>query len=231
MPVAKVIAPGFQTTVQDLGRFGYRHLGVPVSGGIDKWALRLANRLVGNDEGDAALEMTMSGPTLLFLRDCVAAITGADMAPQLSGQDAPMWQSFFCSAGDILSFSYRRTGCRAYLAISGGVDVPPVLGSRSTFLAAGFGGLNGRPLQAGDLVKTAEGDPSTAGLGNRLPHHLRPAYLPETRVKVIAGINADRFSNYEYTKLFGLTFTVTRRLSRMGCFLDGPDIKVSGQAG
>ncbi len=230
MPVAKVLEPGFLTTVQDLGRYGYRHQGVPVSGGVDPWALRTANMLVGNSPGDAALEITLQGPALLFLRDCIVAVTGADMELHLSGHKVPMWESFFCSAGDILSFGYRREGCRSYLAISGGIDVPVVLGSRSTLLTAGFGGLAGRRLKKGDLIKTVRRSLEITQVGNKLPGDQRPVYPSKISVKVIRGINSDRFSKREYAKLFESPFEVTGRFDRMGCCLEGQNTIISNSA-
>ncbi len=216
MPVARVLSPGLLTTVQDLGRFGYRHLGIPVSGGIDQWALRLANMLVGNNPGEAVLEMNFNGPSILFLRDCVVAITGADMEPSLSGKRAPMWESFFCSEGEVLSFGYRKEGCRSYLAFYGGIDVPVVLGSRSTLLSAGFGGLEGRQLKKGDFIKTVHESLENAQVGRLLPPEKRPYYLPEISVKVVRGINSDLFSEQEYTKFYSSEFIVTPRSDRMG---------------
>lgn len=224
MPVAKMLKPGLQTTVQDLGRPGYRHLGVPVSGGIDQWSLRAANLLVGNDQRAAALEITMAGPQLLFLRDCVIAVTGGETGLDLSGRRAPMWESFFCAQGDILSFGLRKSGCRSYMAIASGIDVPLVLGSRSTFLTSGFGGYNGRILQGGDLIRTLPGEAIIASLGRKVPPHIRPVYLSEIEVKVMKGIHAEKFSRAEYAKLLTSVFTVTTRQNRMGCFLAGSHI-------
>lgn len=220
MPAAIVEKPGFLTTVQDLGRFGYRHLGVPVSGSIDPWALRAANLLTGNKPGSACLEMTLTGPTLRFLQDCLIAITGADIEPKINGRPAPMWECIFLKTGDILTFGHCRRGCRSYLAFAGGIDVPLVLGSRSTLLAAGFGGYGGRSLIAGDIIEIFNPGEECAGSGEKYPAHLRPAYPSEIRVRVIKGINSDCFSAEEYEKFYRESFKVTVRYNRMGCILE-----------
>lgn len=217
----KVIKAGFQTTVQDLGRFGYRHLGVPVSGGLDSLALRIANVLVGNEPDSPCLEATLHGPELYFLRDCIIAVTGADMKPSLSETPVSMWETVLCKAGETLRFGYRRSGCRSYIAFHGGIAVPEVLGSSSTLLVAGFGGFEGRSLQPGDIVKTDYRTTGTALTVNILPQGRRPEYNLPFKVKVLRGIDADMFSAAEYNKLFSQIFSVSNRCNRMGCGLEG----------
>ena len=232
MFAAEIIHQGFLTTVQDLGRFGNRHLGVPVSGAADCWALITANGLVGNEPGAACLEITMAGPSMLFSKDCIVAITGADMNPRISGREAPLWESFLCSAGDLLSFGYPRKGCRTYLAIAGGIDAVPVMGSRSTFLTGGFGGLGGRRLSKGDClpVKT---NPDIEKLslenilGKRYPVNRRPVYSGRIIARVVPGIDRVLFSELEYCKLFETEYMVTGQSDRMGCRLEGNNIIIS----
>ncbi len=156
-----IIRPGLLTTVQDLGRPGYQHLGVGVGGAMDAPTLRVANLLVGNEEGAAGLEITLLGPVIRFEADSFVALTGADLSPTLNGQPAPMRRPVAVRAGTVLAFGAARAGCRAYLAVAGGLAVPLVLGSRSTYLRAGLGGWHGRALQAGD--KLPVGQPTTAG--------------------------------------------------------------------
>ena len=139
MTAIEVLDGALLSTVQDLGRFGAQQYGVPVSGAMDVWALRAANRLVGNDEGAAALEITLAGPVLRFDRPGVIAVTGADLGACLDGQPMPSWQAVGVAAGSELSFSGVRDGLRAYLGVGGGIDVPLVLGSRSTLLTARLG--------------------------------------------------------------------------------------------
>ena len=151
----EVIRPGLLTSVQDLGRFGMQHFGVPVSGAMDGYALRVANRLAGNEYNAAALEVTLAGPVLEFLDDTLVALTGGDLEAAIDGKPLPMHRPVWVARGRRLSFGRCITGCRAYLAFGGGIDVAPVLGSRSTYVRAALGGLNGRALVAGDRIIVA----------------------------------------------------------------------------
>src|SRR5436305_8837249 len=157
----KVVKPGLSTTVQDLGRPGYYHIGIPISGGMDRFALRAANLLVGNDEGAAVLEAAFLGPELEFLSDAVVAVTGAELPPKVNGLERETWTSFAVKKGQVLSFGYLKAGARAYIAISGGIDAPLVLGSRSTYTLGALGGFKGRKLEAGDELPVSAG--GTAG--------------------------------------------------------------------
>jgi biotin-dependent carboxylase-like uncharacterized protein len=152
----RVLKPGLATTVQDLGRPGYYHLGIPLSGAMDRFALTCANLLVGNDEGAAALECVFMGPTLEFMNDAIVAVTGADLPAKLNNVKQPAWTSFSVKRGDVLSFDFLKTGARLYIAISGGIDVPIVLGSRSTYALGALGGYQGRKLQADDVLPLFE---------------------------------------------------------------------------
>ncbi len=143
------IHAGILTTVQDLGRFGYQRYGVPVSGAMDCFSFKVANILAGNDKNLASLEMTLAGPTLRVINPCTIAITGADMNPTLNGEKVDLWASQSLKTGDVLAFSSAEHGCRAYLAVSGGIQATEVLGSRSTYLRGGFGGYRGRAHQEG----------------------------------------------------------------------------------
>ena len=150
----EVIDGGLETSVQDYpGRLGFYGMGVPPSGPFDSMALRLGNLLVGNPLEEAGLEITLIGPRLKFLEEAVVAATGADLSPTLNGAVMPMWRAVGVKAGDILEFGPRKSGCRAYLAVTGGIDVPVVFGSKSTYLNGVLGGFEGRKLQRGDLVK------------------------------------------------------------------------------
>ena len=149
----EILKPGLSTTVQDLGRFGYYHLGIPESGGMDKSSLAAANLLVGNPEGAAVLEAVFLGPEIRFDRDAVVAVCGAHMPPKVDGVEQPGWTSFTVKSGQTLSFGFLKSGARAYIAVAGGVDVPLVLGSRSTYPLGALGGFEGRALKAGDRLK------------------------------------------------------------------------------
>ena len=135
----KVLKPGLSTTVQDLGRPGYYHIGIPISGGMDRFALRCANMLVGNKEGLAVLEAVFMGPELKFTDDATVAVTGGELPPKVNGEARATWTSFKVKKGDVLSFDFLKKGARAYIAISGGIDVPVVLGSRSTYTLGEIG--------------------------------------------------------------------------------------------
>ncbi|MEJ8305912.1 5-oxoprolinase subunit PxpB [Saccharibacillus sacchari] len=161
-----VLKPGLLTTLQDLGRPGYQQYGVTAGGAMDAYALRAANLMAGNAEGEAALEITLAGPALRFERETLIALTGADLAPSVGGVPLPMWRPVRIRAGAVLEFGPPRAGCRAYLALSGGFAAPAALGSRGTDLRAGLGGLEGRALRAGDVLH-ARTSASTARTAER----------------------------------------------------------------
>ena len=172
----KIQAPGALTTVQDLGRWGYQAIGMPVSGAMDVPALIRGNILLGNPDDAAALEMTMTGPTVLFKDgEGAVVITGGDLQPKLNGQPVANWTVFKVKDGDVLSFGgICGKGFRGYLCVSGGIDVPLVMGSRSTYIKAKIGGLEGRKLAKDDELSTG-----TAGnfkIGATCPENLRPDY-------------------------------------------------------
>ena len=148
-----VETPGILTTVQDEGRFGYQQFGVSPAGPMDSTSFSLANLLVGNPRREGLLELTLSGPTLKFTEDNVIAVTGGDMSPSLNSQPIPMYQAVAVNQGDVLSFGMMKgKGTRAYLAFAGGLDIPLVMGSKSTLMRNVLGGMNGRKLEAGDKI-------------------------------------------------------------------------------
>lgn len=168
----KVLKPGLATSVQDLGREGYYHLGIPPSGALDQYALSAANQLVGNPANSAALECTLLGPELEFQQDALVAVCGAQMTPKVDGVDMHLDTAFEVKAGQVLRFDFPKAGARAYLAVAGGIDVPVVLGSRSTYALGALGGFQGRRLVMGDElpIGTASGKGSA---GASLPMALR----------------------------------------------------------
>lgn len=145
-----VLVPGIATTVQDTGRPGYYNVGIPPSGSLDQYSSVAANLLVGNSDDAAVLECTYMGPELRFDQPTTVAVTGAELPPRVNGEPRPTWESFTVGAGDLLSFGFLASGARAYIAVSGGLDVPVVLGSRSTYALGALGGLHGGPLVVGD---------------------------------------------------------------------------------
>ncbi|MFV0438296.1 MAG: biotin-dependent carboxyltransferase family protein [Desulfopila sp.] len=220
IPVLTTLSAGPLTTVQDLGRGGAAQLGVPFSGALDPYAHRLANWLVGNSEGAATLEMTMAGSTVEFLCEADIAITGAAMNPYLNGAAVRQWCSLRVKAGDRLELGFAENGCRAYLAIGGGIAVPEVLGSRSTYLGGELGGLQGRALADGDLL--ARGAASPLAAPRQLPWV--PIYPQSLSLRVVVGPH-DQFFATALAHFFAATFTVTPKSDRMGCRLSGPVVE------
>ena len=221
--VIEVLDPGALTTVQDLGRYGFQRYGVPISGAMDTFALCAANLLVGNDAGAAGLETTIAGPELRFLDRAVVAVAGADMQPRVDDQAAPMWQPFVVPRHAVLSFRGLRSGARAYLAIAGGLDVPIVLASRSTYLRSHFGGHEGRSLRPGDRLARGPGDEGTAA--RRMPASWLPTYLGSHRVRVVLGPQDAAFTPAGVRTLFGSAYTIGAQSDRMGYRLEGPRIE------
>ena len=221
----EVIESGIFTTVQDLGRYGYQRYGVPVSGALDQFALRVANLLVGNADGNAGLEMTFIGPRLRFLTDTVIAVTGGDLGPLVDNQPIPCWQSVAVSRGGVLSFSGPRDGIRAYLAVAGGIDVPPVLGSRSTYTRSKLGGLAGRALAPGDRLPVSPRGPLPQVAGRDLPVQSIPAYGNSHALRVLLGPQDDAFMERGIETFLSSTYTITSASDRMGSRLQGPVIE------
>ena len=222
-----VLQPGLLTTVQDLGRFGYQKFGLPESGAMDPFAAALANILVGNDRSCAILECFFFGPSLQFQGDTVFAVTGGDLGPQLDRQPVPSYLPIQARAGQVLSFSGPTEGCRCYLALQGGIDVPPVMGSRSTYLRAGLGGFQGRKLEKGDLLPLGAAVCAPLDCQN---WRIRPSSRcePVWELHVVPGPQAEQFSPEDIRVFFSQPYSVTDKLDRMGCRLSGP---VLGQGG
>ena len=225
MDVIEVQEGGLLTTVQDLGRYGYQRYGVPVAGALDQFALRVANVLVGNQEGNAALEITLAGLRLRFLADTVIAITGADLDPRLDDEPVATWRAVAVPHGGILSFRGVRDGVRAYLAIAGGVDVPQVLGSRSTYTRSRLGGHEGRALMPGDRLSAVGGEPVNHLEGRDLPREQAPSYGNSHIVRVVLGPQDDAFSEVGLQTFISSTYTVTPQSDRVGFRFDGPEIE------
>ena len=221
----EVLEAGTQTTVQDYpGRVGYWHVGVPPSGPMDMLAFRLANRLVGNPERAAALECTMSGPTLRFHSDAVIAIAGADMRATLDRKAAPYWQAIEVKAGSTLQLgAAANAGARAYIAVRGGIDVPEYLGSRSTFILGKFGGHAGRPLRLGDMLRWKD-DTNLPTPPSRLPASEIPHYAHDWKIGVTYGPHGapDFFTEEDIEMLFATSWKVHYNSDRTGVRLIGP---------
>lgn len=232
-----VIKPGLQSSFQDLGRHGHQHLGVSVSGAMDTRAHRLANLLAGNTHDKATLELTLTGPVLQFEQTACIAITGASLSPTLNGEPIPNNRPLIVTAGDTLAFGARTKGLRAYLAVHGGFDIKPVLGSCSTFLRGHLGGLDGRALKKGDRI--ALNSPLYGVDPEALSDEIWKIkiYLPailgtnlRTDIRVIKGPHAERFTPESLTQFFETGYRVNPESERMGYRLTGARLTLADTA-
>jgi antagonist of KipI len=227
-----VLKPGLLTTVQDLGRYGWQRHGVIVSGAMDPFALRLANLLVGNDEGEAALEMTWIGPELKFETDSLIAVTGGNLNPSVNGQPVPIWRPVLVKSGSVLRFTAAINGCRGYLAAAGGFRIASVLGSKSTYLRAGIGGFEGRALRETDRLPLGTPAPAVqsqirqlqtfpdnspfASVNWRVSEHSLSFYREKKTIRVMRGGEFLHFNEASRSRFFHEEFRVTPQSDRMG---------------
>jgi biotin-dependent carboxylase-like uncharacterized protein len=216
------VEPGPQTTVQDLGRFGHLRSGVPPSGPVDRPSFIVANRLVGNDDGAAGLESTLVGPRFEVDGACAIAVTGAEMRVEVNGGEAPAWTTLLLRAGDVVRVGPAGAGVRGYIAFSGGIDVPPALGSRATYLRGRLGGLEGRALRRDDVLRL---HPAPARPVRRLsaPAASRAAGEPRP-IRVVLGPQADRFTDEGIAAFLAGVYEMLPQSDRMGARLRGPRI-------
>jgi len=237
-----VVRPGLLATIQDLGRFGYQKYGVLPGGAMDAGAARVANILVGNEGHEAVLEVTLSGMELLIEKDMLLTVCGADMSVTAAGKSLPLWRPVLIRAGVSLKFGACRSGCRSYVAVAGGFDVPMVMGSRSTYLRGGIGGYEGRALRKGDRLFA--NPPSL--LSERIHHFLSShsnsnsswndsyavptwhashfaiaASLEHPIIRVMIGSHFELFTEASQTDLFSQTYQITAQSDRMGYRLSG----------
>lgn len=224
--IFEVVEPGLLTTVQDLGRFGFSRFGVPPSGALDPFSLRVGNLLVGNEESEAGLETTIMGLKLKALRKIFVAITGGDLSPLLNNQEPlEMWKTHLLTEGDLLSFRALRSGCRAYVAVQGGIDVPLIMKSKATCLSAKFGGFEGRALKKGDILFGCGTRVSSDRMELRFPLEWVPAFVKEAALRVVLGPQDDHFKTEGLRTLQSSPYRVTPHSDRMGIRLDGPKIE------
>lgn len=215
---------GFLTTIQDAGRTGFQESGVPVTGVMDTRSYKLANILVGNDDKQAVLEVTLMGPMLQFTSDNIIAVTGGDLGPKLNGRDIPMYQAVPVKKGDSLSFMGIKSGSRAYVAFAGGLDIPLVMGSRSTHLKSKLGGYEGRKIGAGDEIAFLA--PKTM-----LPNLEKRKYAPEDFVlascelRVVMGPQDDCFTDKGIATFLGSEYALTNEADRMGLRFEGETVE------
>lgn len=221
-----VAEPGLFTLVQDLGRWGHQSEGVAVSNPMDEFSLRIGNAMLGNDDNAAALEVLLYGPEAVFTNDCCIAATGADLGLTINGSPAENWRAHKIAAGDRVSLTGATgDGCRAYLCVSGGVDVPLVMGSRATYTKAGLGGFKGRALQAGDTVPIGSARPGwEKAAGFACPEPFRVTRYRDEPLYALEGPQEDAFSAEGIAVFYSRPYTVTDEIDRMGYRLDGPQI-------
>jgi antagonist of KipI len=198
---------------------------VPPSGALDTFSLRVANLLVGNGEGEAGLEITLMGLRVKALTDLTVALAGGDLQPHRNDSPLEMWRSLRVRRGDILHFKAPRTGCRAYLAAGGGISVPSVLGSKSTNCASRFGGLEGRPLQRGDILTVNQPQRHLSHPGRALDRSLIPRYATQWPLRVLFGPQAEDFTDTVKKRFLQGDFEVTPQTDRMGIRLAGPPVE------
>jgi antagonist of KipI len=220
----EILAPGPLTTVQDLGRYGFGRYGVPPSGALDSFSLRTANLLVGNPETEAGLEITLMGLRARVQTDLVVALCGGDLQPHHNGKPFDMWCSQIVEKGDTLFLKAPRTGCRAYLAVGGGISLAPVLASKSTNLPSRFGGYQGRPLRKGDLLFSQAPDRHFQKAGKRLPPEGRPVYRRDWVIRVLPGPQDQDFPEESKRVFLDSSFTVSSQSDRTGLRLSGPAV-------
>lgn len=221
---------GLYTTVQDAGRDGHYEIGMPPSGAMDQFSYRAANLLVGNPEGAAALEATYIGPRLEFGDDRLVAVTGADVEISRNGEPVQTWQTVPVRAGDVLSFAMITAGARLYIAVSGGIDVPEYLGSRSTYMLTGLGGLEGRKLADGDRLPLGKPtDPAAPRAGSAVREELRPVFPAVAELRTVVGLCSYRLTDAAVQSFLSTAWKVTKDADRVGYRLRGGSLEFVGR--
>jgi antagonist of KipI len=232
MKQVTVLRAGVLTTVQDLGRTGYRKFGVSLGGALDAFALRVANLLVGNEESAAGLEITLGGLQLRFADERIVAWCGGEFDGRIGSTSVPAGHAALMNAGEELEFNHPKTGCRCWLAISGGIDVPTVLGSRSTDLRASFGGFKGRALRDGDELRLGNFRRSQTAATGRISSWSAPEPWSQTAsanpiLQVVRGLDWARFNALTLQSFASESFAVSPDSDRMGVRFDGPELQRS----
>ncbi len=221
--MVQVIKKGLETSVQDYpGRIGTLNLGFPPSGPMDSWSFRLANVLVQNEPGAAALECQFMGPTLKFNSDRIIAITGADMSPKINGTPVPLWQSLEVKKDQVLEMAFAMVGARSYIAFSGGINTAPWLGSRSTFHKAGVGGIEGKAIQNGQIIPLNK---SKSVAGRKIKKSSIPVMSTNKKwsVEVVKGPNDDWVDEKGHKMFLNSDWKLQSKSDRTGYRLDGPN--------
>ena len=238
-----ILKPGLSTSIQDIGRYGFQKYGIITSGAMDQFAHRIANILVGNNENEPTLEITLLGPTIEFLQDSLISICGGDLSPEIGGEQIQCWRPIFVRKGSILKFGSYRHGCRAYLAVAGGLDVPIVMKSKSTYFRAKIGGLYGRALKKGDRLSFCSLSAQSTKImalfqqknstkpfieGNWfISERIIPKYSEKPTVRVLKGRQYHLFNHQSQISLFLKPFVITPQSDRMGYRLKGPSLALA----
>ena len=221
--MVQVIKKGLETSVQDYpGRIGTLNQGFPSSGPMDSWSFRLANVLVENDPGTAALECQFMGPTLKFNSDRIIAITGADMSPKIDGKAVPLWESLEVKKDQILEMAFATIGARSYIAFAGGINTTPWLGSRSTFHKAGVGGVDGKAIQEGQIIPLNK---SKSVAGRKINKNSIPEMSTNKKwsIEVVKGPNDDWIDEKGHKMFLNSDWKLQSKSDRTGYRLDGPN--------
>lgn len=219
MPI-NVISSGIMTTIQDLGRPGYYHLGIPIGGAMDRLAMRAANLLVGNPEDAAGLEAVFVGPELEFSEDATVAVCGAELPPKIDGEEQPTWTALEVRKGQVLSFDFLKAGARVYIAVSGGINTPRYLGSRATYPIGALGGVDGRAVQPGDSLPLGK-SAGSAKPGTSVPDKLRRLPGGSAELRVLPGLYWHRITEAAQGTFFEDTWKVANEADRMGYRFQG----------
>ena len=218
-----ILEGGLQTTVQDAGRFAWYHIGMPPAGAMDQFSLRVGNRLVGNRDDEAALEITFAGPVMETTEEAVFAVTGADLSVTLNDTRVHQWVTHRAHPGDRIACGEVERGVRAYFCISGGITIPSLLGSRSTYLLARFGGVEGRRLQAGDVLPVGRLRPEMDALvGRTIPSRFLPGLRREIDLRIIMGLCSYRLTEDSVEEFLQAKWLVSTEADRVGYRLRGP---------
>lgn len=221
----EILEPGLSTTVQDSGRLGYYNVGIPQGGSMDQWSAEMANAVVGNTAAEAVLECTYLGPRFRTTDTAVVAITGAPVEVKVNGESREQWTRLELAAGDEVSFGLLQGGTRFYIAVGGGIDVPVVLGSRSTYMLGSFGGYKGRKLEAGDVIPIGTVvDTPKKGLEG-IDTEMRPTFSREQDIRVICGLYDHRLTEAGLETLLSTTWTLTPVADRTGMRYSGASLE------
>lgn len=225
----KIIKAGMLTTIQDLGRYGLQRYGMTVSGAMDSYALLLGNSILGNADNEAAIECTVLGPTIYFEQTQLITVTGANLSPKVDGQSLPMWKPVLIEAGSLLSFGRPNSGCRAYICFQGGLDIPELLGSRSTYSKGQVGGWKGRPLQEGDRIAFRH---CYKGKDSLFRWSMDTSLYPDLSTNVIRVMDGPQLPCFESAaqkSFFSDVFTISNNSDRMGYRLTSKPLRLTEQ--